>query len=86
MSRQSTALSRDDRAGVGASEASASDFDADTVDEFAVRNRISRSQVYKEIRAGRLVASKVNSRTIITRESGVAWRRALPKMPTRVPP
>jgi hypothetical protein len=73
MSRQSTGLSHDERCG-------ASDFDADTVDEFAVRNRISRSQTYKEIAAGRLVARKVASRTIITREDGAAWRRSLPVM------
>jgi hypothetical protein len=77
MSRHSTGLSREERNGVGASE-----FDADTIEEFAVKNRISRSQVYKEIAAGRLVARKVNSRTIITREDGAAWRNALPKMPT----
>jgi hypothetical protein len=73
MSRQSTGLSRDERLG-------ASDFDADTVEEFAVKNRISRSQVYKEIAAGRLRARKVASRTIITREDGATWRRSLPVM------
>jgi hypothetical protein len=77
MSRQSTGLSRDERNGIGASE-----FDADTIDEFAVKNRISRSQVYKEIASGRLIARKVNSRTIITREDAAAWRNALPKMPS----
>jgi hypothetical protein len=75
MSRQSTGLSREERGGVGVSE-----FDADTIEEFAVKNRISRSQTYKEIASGRLVARKVASRTIITREDGAAWRHSLPKM------
>ena len=57
---------------------SGGDRDADTIQEFAARNRISRAQTYEEIRAGRLNASKVGSRTIITRENGAAWRRALP--------
>ncbi len=72
MSRQSTGLSHDERGGVY----------ADTVEEFAVKNRISRSQTYKEIAAGRLIARKIGSRTIITHEDGAAWRRALPRMPT----
>ena len=55
-------------------------LDADTVDEFAVKNRISRSQVYKEIKSGRLTARKIASRTIITREDGAEWRRALPTL------
>jgi hypothetical protein len=68
-----------------ATEILASEFDADTVDEFAVRNRTSRSQVYKEIAAGRLVARKIGTRTIITREDGAAWRRSLPAAPAAQP-
>jgi len=56
------------------------DFEADSIEEFAERHRISRSQVYKEIREGRLTARKIASRTIITREDGAEWRRALPVM------
>jgi hypothetical protein len=78
MSRYSTGLSREERCGSDASDA---DFCADTIEEFAVKNRISRSQTYKEIAAGRLIARKVGARTIITKEDGAAWRRALPKMP-----
>jgi hypothetical protein len=52
--------------------------DADGVDDFARKNSISRSQIYEEIAAGRLIARKVGSRTIITREDGASWRRALP--------
>jgi hypothetical protein len=63
------------------------DFDADSVAEFAARNRISRSQVYNEINAGRLTASKIGTRTIITREDGAAWRSQLPKLtPTGTKP
>jgi len=57
------------------------DFDADTVGQFAIRNCISRAQAYKEIAAGRLTARKVGGRTIITREDAADWRRSLPKMP-----
>jgi hypothetical protein len=54
------------------------DTDADTIAEFAYRHRISRSKVYEEIKAGRLIASKVGTRTIITNENAAAWRRSLP--------
>jgi hypothetical protein len=54
--------------------------DAYRVEEWAARNGISRSQTYKEIRAGRLIARKVGNRTIITEEDGAAWRHALPQM------
>jgi hypothetical protein len=63
------------------SEIDHSEYYADTIDEFAVKNRISRAQVYKEIAADRLAASKIGTRTIITKEAGAAWRRALPRMP-----
>jgi hypothetical protein len=60
-------------------------FSAQRVEEWAARNGISRSQAYKEIKAGRLIARKVGTRTIITDEDGAAWRRALPKMATAKP-
>jgi hypothetical protein len=53
---------------------------ADSVERFAAKNGISRSQAYKEITAGRLTARKVGSRTIVTREDAAKWRRALPKV------
>jgi hypothetical protein len=53
---------------------------ADSVERFAAKHAISRSQAYLEIAAGRLIARKVGSRTIITREDAATWRRALPKM------
>ena len=56
------------------------DYYADTIAEFALKSRISRAQVYKEIAAGRLRAVKVGTRTLITREAGEVWRRTLPRM------
>jgi hypothetical protein len=53
---------------------------ADTVKRFAAKNAISRAQAYKEIAAGRLVARKVASRTIVTHEDAARWRRSLPKV------
>src|SRR5262252_818680 len=49
---------------------------ADSIERFAAKNAISRAQAYKEIAAGRLIARKVASRTIITREDAARWRRA----------
>ena len=56
---------------------------ADSVARFAAKHAISRAQTYLEIAAGRLIARKVGSRTIITREDAAMWRRALPKMSAR---
>jgi hypothetical protein len=55
--------------------------DAFSVELFASRHNISRSKVYGEIRAGRLIARKVGDRTIILAEDGRAWRENLPKVP-----
>jgi hypothetical protein len=55
--------------------------DAFSVVLFASRHNISRSKVYGEIRAGRLIARKVGDRTIILAEDGRAWRENLPKVP-----
>jgi hypothetical protein len=49
------------------------------VDEFAVRNSISRSQVYIEMREGRLNARKVGTATLITIEDESAWLASLPQ-------
>lgn len=56
---------------------------ADSIERFAAKHAISRAQTYLEIAAGRLIARKVGSRTIVTREDAAAWRRALPKMSAR---
>jgi hypothetical protein len=50
------------------------------VEEFAEAHDISRAQTYVEIGAGRLIARKIGTRTIILEEDAEAWRRALPKM------
>ncbi|MGY8705113.1 DNA-binding protein [Bradyrhizobium sp. 18BD] len=49
------------------------------IDEFAARNSVSRSQVYIEIREGRLNARKVGSATLITTEDETAWLASLPQ-------
>jgi hypothetical protein len=53
---------------------------ASRVGDWARENGISRSQAYEEIRAGRLIARKCGTATLITDEDGAAWRRSLPKM------
>ena len=53
--------------------------DAYSLVNFASRHSISRSKVYAEIRAGRLIARKIGDRTIILAEDGKAWRENLPK-------
>lgn len=50
------------------------------VDEFAIRNSISRAQVYVELKEGRLNARKVGSATLITTEDENAWLEALPTL------
>jgi hypothetical protein len=52
------------------------------VDEFAIRNSISRAQVYVELKEGRLNGRKVGSATLITIEDETAWLAALPTMKT----
>ncbi len=53
--------------------------DAYSIEEFARWHGIGRTTVYEEIKSGRLIARKVQSRTIITSEDAKVWRRALPK-------
>jgi len=56
---------------------------ASRIEEFAINNGISRSQAYKEIAAGRLIARKVAGRTIILPEDEQSWRDSLPKLQPR---
>jgi len=51
-----------------------------SVECFAVKHGISRSQAFKEIATGRLTARKVGARTIVTHEDAAKWRRSLPKV------
>jgi predicted DNA-binding transcriptional regulator AlpA len=51
---------------------------------FVETHGISRTQIYREMASGRLLASKVGKRTMITAENAAAWRAALPAFaPTR---
>ena len=47
---------------------------------FARAYAIGRTTVYGEIAAGRLVARKFRSRTIVLAEDAAAWRSSLPKL------
>jgi hypothetical protein len=52
-----------------------------SVQRFADRHDISKSQAYVEIKEGRLHARKVGTRTVITREDEAEWRRNLALFP-----
>jgi len=67
--------------GEDAARAIISQGGADTVEQFAEKNAISRAQAWKELASGRLVGRKVGARTIITHEDAAKWRRTLPKAP-----
>jgi len=49
-----------------------------SIPDFVRTHSISRTQAYREIGSGRLVASKVGKRTVITAENAAAWRAMLP--------
>jgi hypothetical protein len=51
-----------------------------SIEDFARAHSIGRSTAYGEISAGRLVARKMRSRTIVTAEDAKAWRANLPKL------
>jgi hypothetical protein len=46
--------------------------------EFARINSVTPFAVLREIREGRLLARKVNNKTIILESDAAAWRNALP--------
>jgi hypothetical protein len=48
--------------------------------EFCRRNSISKSSAYYEIAAGKLIAHKFRSKTLIKLENERAWRSSLPKL------
>jgi excisionase family DNA binding protein len=50
------------------------------IDEFADAVGIGRSKLYAEIRAGKLKAKKLGSRTLITATEAQAYLDALPDM------
>jgi hypothetical protein len=51
-----------------------------SIEDFARLHSIGRSTAYGEIAAGRLVARKMRSRTVITSEDAEKWRANLPKL------
>jgi predicted site-specific integrase-resolvase len=50
-----------------------------TPNDVAARNGVSPTIIYREIKAGRLVARKLGARTIITADDERAWIDALPR-------
>jgi hypothetical protein len=51
---------------------------AQSIEQFAVANSISRTTAYAEIAKGRLKARKIGARTVIIPEDAIKWRRSLP--------
>jgi excisionase family DNA binding protein len=49
-----------------------------SIDDFAEATGVGRSKLYQEIRAGRLHAKKLGSRTLITAEAADEWFAQLP--------
>jgi hypothetical protein len=54
-----------------------------SIPHFASDHAISRTQTYREIASGRLQASKIGKRTVITAENAAAWRASLPTFQRR---
>jgi hypothetical protein len=54
-----------------------------SIPDFAETHAISRTQAYREIGSGRLMASKIGKRTVITAENAAAWRASLPAFDRR---
>lgn len=48
-----------------------------TIRQFCERNNISRSTVYREIKAGRLAVAKIGRATRIKESTAAAWQQAL---------
>jgi hypothetical protein len=48
-----------------------------SIPDFCKAHSISRTQAYRELATGRLAASKVGKRTVVTAEQAAAWRGAL---------
>jgi hypothetical protein len=67
---------------VQAEEGRAGDDGAISIKDFCRRNSIGTTTVYAEIAAGRLIARKCRTRTLIALEDEKAWRDNLPKIET----
>ena len=51
-----------------------------SISRLAKESDISRSMIYEEIAAGRLIARKIGRRTIVRRADALAWLRSLPEL------
>ena len=51
-----------------------------TIPEFSRMFGISRTKIYEEIKAGKLDARKIGTRTIVPRDAALRWARALPHL------
>lgn len=58
-------------------------FGAFTVNAFCRAFGIGRTKAYEEMKAGRLKARKVGSRTIIAEVDAQAWLASLPALPSK---
>ncbi|MCQ4164696.1 hypothetical protein [Tahibacter harae] len=50
--------------------------------EIAARNNFGEATVWRQIRAGRLVAQKLGRRTFVTLENEKAWLDSMPRIVT----
>ena len=55
-----------------------------TVADFNRTYGVKKSFTYAEIRSGRLIAHKANSKTLIFRDDAARWAEALPTIKSRV--
>ena len=51
-----------------------------SIERLSKESDISRSMIYEEITAGRLIARKVGRRTIVRRSDALRWLRSLPSL------
>ena len=51
-----------------------------SISRLAKESDVSRSMIYEEIAAGRLIARKIGRRTIVRRADALAWLRSLPRL------
>jgi hypothetical protein len=56
------------------------DLGAFTVTDFRRRYGIGNTKLYEEIKAGRLRAVKLGTRTLILHNDAKAWERSLPEL------
>jgi hypothetical protein len=51
-----------------------------SIERLAKESDISRSMIYEEITAGRLIARKIGRRTVVRRSDALRWLRLLPPL------